>query len=190
MQYFTPQRWIRLQDTSDEQAWSAAFEDWETMVRAYTEGKNRVLDQAPDALREFFEGESLHDGTVLAYDLVGNDAHVHRGDDSRLTLLVRPDTPADHLVQLVYTLVSPPIVTENVFPSEWCENYPGWMYDEIGVENHLSATGPSADSVFTHNILLRNGMELFLRFRHFGFYRLSVDLKLLLVTGGPTQRKE
>jgi hypothetical protein len=163
MRSFTPQRWLRLQDTSNRTAWSTAFVDWEQAVRDYDEVVKRLAANASD-LRPFLQAESLHNGSVLAYGFRGQAK-------DQFFLLVRPCWPGDQLVLLSYQLIAPPTVRTQVLPSEWCDERSDWMYDEVGLDDN--------SAVFTHDILLSNGMELALRFRGFTFTPLSVDVASL-----------
>jgi hypothetical protein len=181
MRYFTPERWLRLQDTSDKIAWSVALADWEGAVREYAEVMKHVATRAPD-LRPFLDAESLHDGIVLAYGRQDTPGATERRGGSaqqgssaqkdHFFLLVRPDWPGDPLlVLLTYQLVAAPMVIAPVLPPEWRDEQAEWMYDEVGLEDN--------SAVLTHDILLNNGIELFLRFQGFNFTVLSVDVASL-----------
>jgi hypothetical protein len=163
MKYFTPERWLRLQDTSNRTAWSAAFTDWEQAVSDYDKVVQRLADQASE-LRPFLRAESLHNGIVLACGF-------HGSAKEHFFLLVRPCWPDAQLILLDYQLLAPPTVTTSVLPPEWCNDQAEWMYDEVGCE--------ASGATYSHEILLSNGMELSLRFRGLTFTPLSVDLASL-----------
>jgi hypothetical protein len=127
MKYFTPERWLRLQDTSNKTAWSAAFADWEQAVLGYEEVVKRLAAEAPE-LRPFLEAESLHDGLVLAYG-------IHGPEKENFFLLVRPCWPDGQLVLLSYHLLAPPTVHTSALPAEWRNELAEWMYDEVGIED-------------------------------------------------------
>jgi hypothetical protein len=164
MKHFTPQRWIQLQHVEDERAFYAAQAEWQRAVTGYRESIVQAAPRLPPELRQFAQGESLHDATVLG-DWRGR---------SRLCILVRPERPTHHLVLLTYTLVEPPRVAF-VLPAEYRSEGAGWMYDEVGIEEE---TGPDADPIFTHAILLRDGREIRLRFRRFTYSRPEPGLPL------------
>jgi hypothetical protein len=160
MHYFTPERWVSLQNVADERAFYTAQEEWQRAVAAYREALSRVLPGVPHPLRRFAEHECLHDATLLA---------AWQGR-TRLYLLLRPDPPAARLVLLTYTLVEPPQVTTAALPPEYRTEGARWMYDEIGVEREGPSDNPAV-GVFTHSVLLSNGWEVRLRFRQFGYSR-------------------
>jgi hypothetical protein len=84
-----------------------------------------------------------------------------------LLLLVRPEGEADQLVRLEYDLCIPPVIRRGMLPAEWAANEPQWMYDEIGIDGNA----------FTHDILLRDGSEIQVRFSGFRFARVRPLLR-------------
>jgi hypothetical protein len=159
MRSFTPERWLRFQDVSDPRARRAAHEDWEHAITNYRRALQRVLPECPPQLRRFIEGGSLHDTTVLA---------IWRGR-SPLSILVRPEPPADPLILLVYTLVDTPEIDPEALPAGQRTLLARWMYDEVGMEKTAPSSGAAEGPVFAHSILLSNGWQLAIRFRRFEY---------------------
>jgi hypothetical protein len=172
MKYFTPERWLRLQDTTDPQAFCAAQADWEHAIEKYREEMNTILLRLPDRLRRFAESECLHDATIVSTWL----------GKRRLEILLRPEPPDQRLFLLVYSLADRPRVKPSGIPQEYCTPHQGWMYDEIGVEGGARPDQPPQNPVFTHSILLSSGWEVGLRFRRFDFLRPEA---MLPVPGAP-----
>jgi hypothetical protein len=173
MKYLTPERWLRLQDTADKQALSAALADWEQAIGKYREELIAVLPLLPVRLRHFADSECLHDATIVSTWL-GN---------RRLEILLRPDAPDERLFLLVYSLTERPRVTPSGIPPEYRTPHPGWMYDEIGVDGGGQPDQPTRKLVFTHSFLLSSGWEVGLRFRRFDFLRPEA---LIPVPGAPS----
>src|SRR5437867_3326257 len=116
MKYLTPERWLRLQNTADEQAFSAAHVDWERAIELYRDELSQVLPLLPARLRRFAESECLHDATVLSTWL----------GKSRLEILLRPDPPGERLFLLAYSLIERPQVTPSGIPPEYRTPHEGW----------------------------------------------------------------
>jgi hypothetical protein len=153
MRYFTPDRWLRLQDVSTREAFDGAHAGWQEALAAYRAELDRVNDQFPPALSRFAHSVCLHDG-VLVGSWLG---------DGHLFLQVRPEDGSD-VVQLEYVLAGDPVVLRGMLPKALVSDEPGWAYDEVGMDE----TG-----TFTHDVLLRNGTELRLRFSHFVCSRVA-----------------
>jgi hypothetical protein len=178
MKYFTPERWLRLQDTSDDTTWLAAYQDWESSVAAYWQGVKGLLTRLPKTgvgagLRSFVRHGSLHDALVTA---------CWREGSSKLKLQALPEVPGEELVLLEYALASEPVIVPDRLPPEYRTDYLQWMYDELGElpdagprvrsRSHArvgSRSGTNRDDavVFTHNILLSNGWEMEIAFSRF-----------------------
>ncbi len=173
MKYFTPERWLLLQDTTDKQALSTAVADWEQAIENYREELNAALPRLPDRLRHFAESECLHDATIVSTCL----------GEMRLEVLLRPEVPGERLFLLVYSLAERPRVTPSGIPPEYRSVQDRWMYDEIGVEGEARADQPPADLIFTHSFLLGSGWVVSLRFRRFDFLRPE---SLLPIPGVPS----
>ncbi len=161
MKYFTPERWLRLQNVDDNRALSAAVEDWERAITAYREELATLLPRLPARLRRFAESECLHDATVVSAWL----------RKSRLEILLRPEPAGERLYLLAYSLVESPRVRPSGISSEYHTAQECWMYDEVGVEGSELPGEADGKPVFTHSILLNGGWEVTLRFRRFDMLR-------------------
>jgi hypothetical protein len=156
MRHFTPDRWLRLQDVSDERTFHAAHADWQHALSDYRQELERNRPLLSLQLLRFAEDECLHDAILLA-DWRGR---------VRLNLLVQPEQPTERLFLLTYSLVEPARVVSPVLPKEHRSERAVWMYDEIGVEG----------DTFTHSILLGDGREIELRFDRFTFTRPQIGI--------------
>jgi hypothetical protein len=165
MQYFTPERWVKLQHVEDERAFNTAQAEWEQALTAYREALEQAIPCLPPNLRRFVKRECLHDARVLA----------DWGGRLHLTILLRPEPPGLRLVLLNYTLAEPPTVDLAALPREYRTEHTTWMYDEVGVE---AGSGQNGDPVFTHSYLLSDGREVRLRFRRFTFSQREPGLPL------------
>jgi hypothetical protein len=168
MKYFTPERWLGLQNTADRHAWAAAQADWERAIETYREELAVAFPYMPDRLRRFAESECLHDATVLSTWL----------EKKRLEILLYSDPPDGRLFLLVYALAERPRVIPSGIPPEYQTPHQGWMYDEIGVEDGGPSGQAGQSVVFTHAILLSGGWEVRLRFRRFHYRRPEALLPL------------
>lgn len=175
MKYFTPERFVRLQDLSDEVAARAVMTDWDHAVEAYAVHLKRLQARSPKELGPFIELGSLHDARLVAMWQERQDV---------LRMLVQREREPSHIVDLNYRLVKPPRINQAAFPEAFRSVNAAWLYDELNVEPRTSfdpasrqifrTTGKAARSkttlpVFRHDILLSNGWEVGLR-----FYRLSI----------------
>jgi hypothetical protein len=166
MKYFTPQRFLRLQDVRDD----AAIAEWERAVREYASSLAGVLPQLPPPLRRLLKEPPLHDADVLS---------MTQWKDT-LSLTLRPEL-CDEVLVLAYTLVEKPTIHRAALPREHCTEDVTWLYDELGVElvqgqpTWLTAAdrvrGDGRATVWTHAVLLSNGWEVRLRFRKFKWSR-------------------
>jgi hypothetical protein len=161
MKYFTPQRWLQLQDWTDEQVFHSAQAEWERAISDYRENLSRALPSMPGRLRQFAGSECLHDATILGIWQEG----------SQLSILLRPEPSGDSLYLLLYSLLDQPHVVRSGLSPEYLTEQPLWMYDEIGVEGGGKPEPGTMDVAYTHTILLSNGWEVGLRFRQFEFSR-------------------
>jgi hypothetical protein len=162
MRYFTPERFVRLQNL-DAGSVTAALEDWDRAVRDYSEAIARAEPCLPAPLRQFVVG-SLHDAVLLGS---------WRQSD-RLHLLLRPGLPGEPLVLLAYRLVEPPWVNTSALPPNYRTPRTDWLYDEIGIES---------DGTFSHSILFSDGREARLRFTEFEYSRPEAAEELLPANG-------
>jgi hypothetical protein len=171
MKYFTPSRYLRLQNMAEPDTVLAALNEWDQAVKQYRADLAPILPPGEkyEDLRSFALHVSLHDGVVLA-------SWFARG---RLYLVVRPEPPATRLVSLTYSLAGEPVVVDHAFPDHVRTDTMEWMYDEIA-RLPLGSTPPD-EAVFTHNILLGNGCELCIPFT-----RMKVGRPSMWLQGVPT----
>jgi hypothetical protein len=145
MKYFTPERYLRLGNLHDRQAFLAAHEDWERAIKAYKTRLRTIADKLPAGLRPL-QSIYLHDARVL---------DIWQGAVSRFTITLQPESDPCKLVVLAYSLVEAPTIVQDVLPADNRSEPIAWLYDELDVEGASSL----------HNILLSNGWEIRLRFR-------------------------
>jgi hypothetical protein len=146
MKYFTPERYLRLGNLNDEQAFLAAQEDWERAVAGYKDQLQRVRPGLPSRLGHLVDSIYLHDARVL---------DMWEGKRTRFNITLHPESDPSRLVVLAYSLEEPVSIEAGVLPAESCSEPVAWLYDELNVESGR----------LTHNILLSNGWEVRLRFR-------------------------
>ena len=149
MKYFTPERYLRLQDRSNEQGFLMALEDWERAVAEYREHLEQMRAKAPNGLRQLSDLVCLHDAAVL---------DMWWGGRTRFTITLHPESEPSRLVILTYSLLASPEVSK-VLPEAVRPRPVGWLYDELNVINQ------SGESGFSHDILLSDGREVFLQCR-------------------------
>src|SRR5262249_38266190 len=177
MNYFTPERWLRMQNMAQPQLVHAALEDWYRALDEYRAELKRILleGKAYADLRSFASHVSLHDGCVLASWFAG----------SRLHLLVRPERPATRLVSLAYDLAGEPSMVAHTFPAEVRTDSLEWMYDEVSLLRQPSSA--EEEPIFAHNILLGNGWELCIPFTRLRLGRPSTWLPIPSQDGPPAE---
>jgi hypothetical protein len=158
VRYFTPERLVRLQDHSDERRFLAALEEWEAAVAAYREQLHRIQEALPAGLRHLVNTVALHDARVI---------DLSRGQRSRFTIILQPESDPSRQVVLAYSLVEPVEIIEDALPEAARSQPLQWLYDELedvqGADNS-SQRERSGARTFLHSILLSNGWEVKLRF--------------------------
>lgn len=162
MNYFTTDLFVRLQNLQDR----TANEDWEQAVGKYDAHLRRIRSQLPRSLRRIVEEFSLHDAEVLC---------MSRRRDT-LSISLQLDPPTEFLLVLEYVLVAEPEINPSALAVDYCSDWAGWLYDEVEVERPRSGTraapkngraaAGASGAVYVHRILLGNGWEVALRFRH------------------------
>lgn len=157
MNYFTPKRWLRLQDTSDEPAWLAAHQEWEQALAAYWARVRELAARLPpegpfEGIRQYLQLGSLHDATITSCWYEGSDT---------LKIQVQPSLPGERLVLLEYLLTQDPFVLPNCLPPEYRSTTLEWMYDELTVLPQSVANGTM---IFNHALFLSNGWEMDITF--------------------------
>ena len=171
--YFTPERLVRLQDHSDERQFLAALDDWEQALEGYRHHLNdiqpklcRILRQSPAFLRRFLKvltTTSLHDASVLDMYSVGR---------SRFRITLHPESQPGRLLILTYSLTQPPRIKPHVLPEQLRSEPTTWLYDELTLEDWTGQEKP----IYWHSILLSDGSEVELR-----FYYVAIEHPIPLV---------
>jgi hypothetical protein len=160
MKYFTPERYLRLGNLSEERAFRAAHKEWERAVAHYKSHLQRVQGDLPSGLRRLIESVYLHDAKVL---------DMWQGQVSRFTITLQPESTPSQLVVLAYSLVGPPRVQRDVLPDTVRSQPVTWLYDELDVEQSTADGKGSHEKVnaltIVHDVLLSNGWEIRLRSR-------------------------
>ena len=158
MNYFTPERLIRLQDRSDEQQFLAALDDWERVLERYRQQLNSI-EQRLRGIRPRIPGfliyltkRSLHDVRIL---------DMYCGGRGRFRITLHPESQPGRLVILTYSLTQPPRIKPHVLPEQFRSEPVAWLYDELTLESPID----KGKVVFRHAILLSDGSEVRLRFR-------------------------
>jgi hypothetical protein len=145
MKYFTPERYIALQDFSSDAVMDAADSAWDEQVERYEAYYHSVEAALPPEFRQLQEGYYLHDAEVLYLGQQG----------TRFFIALRLDPPPQQILQLSYELTGKPEIDRNALPAALCAKDSGlWQYDEV----ELSGSG------CVHSILFSNGWEVRLPF--------------------------
>lgn len=149
MNYFTPARYVALQDFSSDAAMNAADAAWQEAVERYDEYFRSVEEKLPSGIREMQSGYYLHDALVSN---MGRQAN-------RFTIVLQLDTPPKDLLLVEYDLTGEPVVEKEAIVQGHREKGPvWWLYDEVEL---TSAAPPGC----VHSILLSNGWEVRLPIR-------------------------
>src|SRR5688500_4657800 len=98
MKYFTPQRYIALQDFRSNATMDAADADWEQAVHDYNAYLEGIMSKLPLAIRQFVGGCYLHDAKVLSMGCQGND----------FVMVLQDDAPPNGLIMIRFNLASDP----------------------------------------------------------------------------------
>jgi hypothetical protein len=171
VKYFTPERFLRLQNLDNEQAFQAATREWESAVEEYGAQLKALTPELPVGVRRLVELGSLHDARVLGIWQA----------KTRLTLVLQLESDLSRLCVITYWLVGSPYVDPSALPESHRSGHTSWLYDEIGIDGNTTfdtathiqlKSGPQVTAnggqrrraVFTQDILLSNGWELRLRF--------------------------
>jgi hypothetical protein len=158
MNYFTPERFLRLDSSDDEKAFLAAQEEWEKALSDYRDQLQRIRKELPRSLRSLVESVYLHDARVLSM----------QQDNQDFIITLQPSSDPHRLAVLGYSLVEEPLIKRNLLPPERCGEPIEWLYDEFDLDRPESPRGlpsPPGKPTIRHNILLNNGWEVILRFR-------------------------
>jgi hypothetical protein len=165
VRFFTPERLVQLQDHSDERRFLAALDDWEAAVAGYWEQLHHIQEALPSGLRHLVNTVALHDARVI---------DLSRGQRSRLTIILQPESDPSRQVVLAYSLIEPAEIVEDVLPEAARSQPLQWLYDELEEVQDVgnsSRRERSSGRKFLHSILLSNGWEVKLRFRRVSLTR-------------------
>jgi hypothetical protein len=164
MQYFTPERYLRLGNLDNETEFLSAQQDWEEALSAYRDHLNAIKPKLPPTLRRFIGSVYLHGARVLSM----------YQNEELFVITLEPSSDPSRLVVLLYTLVKEPRVTTGRLPPDRCREPIEWLYDEFDLDQPEGPCGlprPAGNPTFRHTILLSNGWEVALRFRRIGISR-------------------
>jgi hypothetical protein len=152
MRYFTPQRYIALQDCTSAESMDAADAEWEKAVQEYEDYLAGVRGGLPASVLALLEGHYLHDADVLSMG--------QHGDLFLVTLQL--DVPPHELLTVSYTLAGEPVIDEKAFAPPAGSTRPRWLYEE------LECSAADEGSPYRHSVLLSNGWEVRVPFRDVG----------------------
>jgi hypothetical protein len=133
-----------------------------------------IRPKLPKSVQSLLDRFSLHDAALAAFGL-------DRDDEGQKSVLIglQLDSPSNQGLRLSYRLAGPmKVIFHLQHPREGAELL--WLYDEVDVEE-VALPGGGRVSVFTHSILLSEGVELRLP-----FYDLSINRYENFLT--PTRR--
>lgn len=150
MRYFTPERYVALQDFSSNATMNAADAVWEKAVDEYDGYLNSVQHELPPGLRHMQDSYYLHDAT----------AYVMGRRDHSFVIVLQLDTPPKSILTFTYDLVAEPVIDRAALPPEHCTHgtQVEWQYDEV---ERIAGEPPT----WQQSILLSNGWEVKLHFR-------------------------
>ena len=169
MKYFTPERFVQLQECEDKNAFRVIHAAWERAIVEYRQSLDTLRSGPRDGVREFLKRKSLHDARVMDIGV----------SDTRLTIVLQEPIGAG-LVSLTYALVDSPLIDRSAIPELHCSSPTSWLYDEFDREDEslldpelrlvskisgpTKGEQPRGKPVFLHSILLSNGWEIRVRF--------------------------
>lgn len=138
MRYFTPARYLALQDFSSDEAMNAADAAWEAAVDEYEASLDTIRPTLPDNLRQLV-GWYLHDSAVVSM----------AKRDGRFDVTLQLEPPPRDLLTISYDLVGEAVIDEKALTQPG-RRRPLWMYEELS----------AIPAGYQHSILLSNGWEL------------------------------
>lgn len=158
MNYFTPERFARLQERSSREA---AEREWEQAAEEYASHLRKLLHKLPKQVCQFIESGSLHDAGLLVMWTERTNV---------LRMILQKEREASHILDLNYRLAEPPRINRVALPMQYCSTSATWLYDELDIvprRKKLVEKNP----IFQHNILFSNGWEACLRFQRVSIHR-------------------
>src|SRR5215468_6787126 len=150
MKYFTPERYVALQDHSSDEAMNAADTVWEEAVDRYAAYLDTVRPHFPPGLRQIDESYYLHDSIIRGMGKRGRS----------FVIILQLDTPPQSILTFTYDLVEDPVIIKDALPPEVCGtgSVVDWQYEEVEMV-------PGTPPTWRQSVLLGNGWELSLHFR-------------------------
>jgi hypothetical protein len=150
MKYFTPQRYVALQDFANDEAMDAADTAWEEEGRRYAAYLDTVRPHFPPGLRQIDESYYLHDSVIQGMGKRGQS----------FVIILQLDTPPQSILTFTYDLVEDPVIVKDALPPEvrGTGSLVDWQYDEIEMI-------PDTPPTWRLSVLFGNGWELSLHFR-------------------------
>ena len=163
MKYFTPELYVRINTASDDEA-EAAHDEWERAGQRYRRRYKKIESQLPEALRKFHDEQCLHDADWCG--LAQLPIYTFPLNSPGVTIVARQVNtlvPAflNTLAILQYTVTAPPVIEKPVEAPVFSDGRPEWMYDEIDLIE---------PGVFSHSILVSNGLVVTIQFREFRYH--------------------
>ena len=108
MKYFTPERYVALQDFSSDEVMNAADTRWEEAVEHYAAYLDTVRQHFPPGLRQIEKCYYLHDSIIRG---VGKSGHA-------FVIILQLDTPPQPLLTFAYDLVEDPVIIKDALPAD------------------------------------------------------------------------
>ena len=163
MKHLTSDLYVRINAASDDEA-EALYDQWERAGERLQRRFKKIESELPLALREFHNTQCLHDADWCG--LAQMPTYTFPGNPQDVTIIARQENtlvPAfkHTLAILQYTVTAPPIVEKPVQAEVFSDIQPTWLYDEIDLVE---------PGVFSHSILVSNGLVVTILFREFRYH--------------------
>jgi hypothetical protein len=149
MNFFTPPRYVALQDCSSDAAMDAADAEWQEAVRRYDAHLEALWPDLPPSVRQLVEGFYLHDAAVLSMGRQGDSFVVE----------LQLDVPPHELLTISFDLAGEPWIDRDALPAKHCSPSPRWLYEE------LERAPEGGQPGYLLSFLLSNGWEVRVPFR-------------------------
>jgi hypothetical protein len=163
MKYMTHDLFVRMQSENGEVA-EAALDQWERACEDYNRHVEAIRAKLPRSVQSLLDSFSLHDAEFAAFG-------VGRDDESRKSVFIglQLDSPSNQVLGLSYKLAGPMKMIFHV-PNPQGDVDLLWLYDEFDVAEVNLPEGGRV-SVFTHSLLLSEGVELQIPFYDLSMFR-------------------
>jgi len=109
MKFFTPERFVKLQESESAETILEANEDWERAVAGYRARLEEIAPRLPSGPARLVAAGSLHDAAVVAM----------WNARTRLTILLQEDGRPGQFLLLSYSLIDPPYVDPAALPERF-----------------------------------------------------------------------